>query len=363
MSSNLQAVSAAGVSIWLDDLSRDRLQSGSLAKLIADSNVVGVTTNPSIFSAAIKGSALYRSDVLALKANGQSVVDIVTTLTTADVQAACDLFLGIYHATGHVDGRVSIEVDPFLAHLTDSTMVQGRYLWKLVDRPNLLIKVPATLEGLPAITELTAAGISVNVTLIFSVDRYEKVIDAYLAGLEARVAKGLSIADIHSVASFFVSRIDSEIDKRLDVISPNSPLRGKSAIANADLAYETYLKTIASSRWSDLVKHGANVQRPLWASTGVKDKLYDSTRYVIELVAPDCVNTMPEGTLNEVRDHGIVRGDTIVPAIQGAHAHFESLKAAGIDFGDVVEFLEKDGVKKFADAWQELLDNVSAVSE
>lgn len=363
MSSNLQAVSDEGVSIWLDDLSRDRLQSGSLAKLIADSNVVGVTTNPSIFSAAIKGSALYRDDVLDFKARGQSVTEIVTTLTTTDVIAACDLFLDIYHKTDRVDGRVSIEVDPFLAHQTEPTIAQGKKLWNLVDRPNLLIKVPATLEGLPAITELTAAGISVNVTLIFSVDRYEKVIDAYLAGLEARIAMGLPIIDIHSVASFFLSRIDTEIDKRLDAISPNSPLRGKSAIANADLAYEAYLKTIASSRWSDLAKQGANVQRPLWASTGVKDKLYDSTRYVIELIAPDCVNTMPEGTLNEVRDRGIVRGDTIVPAIEGAHAHFESLKAAGIDFADVVAFLEKDGVKKFADAWQELLDNVSAVSE
>ena len=363
MSLNLQAVSDAGVSIWLDDLSRDRLQSGSLAKLIADSNIVGVTTNPSIFSAAIKGSALYRDDVLALKAQGKSATEIVTTLTTADVIAACDLFLEIYHATNHVDGRVSIEVDPFLAHQTEPTIVQGKFLWSLVNRPNLLIKVPATLEGLPAITELTAAGISVNVTLIFSVERYDKVIDAYLAGLEQRLAAGLPINDIHSVASFFVSRIDTEIDKRLDAASPDSPLRGVSAIANADLAYEAFLQSISTPRWDRLMRQGANQQRPLWASTGVKDKRYDSTRYVIELIAADCVNTMPEGTLNEVRDHGIVRGDTIVPAIQVAHKHFESLAGAGINFADVVEFLEKDGVKKFADAWQELLDNVSAVSE
>lgn len=363
MSSNLQAVSDAGVSIWLDDLSRDRLQSGSLAKLITESNVVGVTTNPSIFSAAIKGSALYRDDLLALKDQGKSVSDIVTTLTTTDVIAACDLFLEIYDATHRVDGRVSIEVDPFLAHQTDPTIVQGKYLWNLVNRPNLLIKVPATLAGLPAITELTAAGISVNVTLIFSVERYEKVIDSYLTGLERRVTAGLPITDIHSVASFFVSRIDTEIDKRLDAISPNSPLRGQSAIANADLAYEAYLRTIGSLRWHNLLKHGANQQRPLWASTGVKDKRYESTRYVIELIARGCVNTMPEGTLNQVRDHGIVRGDTITPAIPGSRAHFDSLSSAGVDFADVVEFLEKDGVKKFADAWQELLDNVSAVSE
>ena len=231
-----------------------------------------------------------------------------------------------------------------------------------VDRSNLLIKVPATIEGLPAITELTAAGISVNVTLIFSVERYEKVIDAYLSGLEKRITSGQSISEIHSVASFFVSRIDTEIDKRLDAMAPNSPLRGRSAIANADLAYEAFLKAIASPRWQSLVSMGANQQRPLWASTGVKDKAYESTRYVIELIAPPCVNTMPEGTLNEVRSHGVVRGDTITSQIPAAHEHFKALAAAGVDFGDVVDFLEKDGVKKFADAWQELLDNVSAVS-
>jgi transaldolase len=362
MSSNLQALSDAGVSIWLDDLSRDRLQSGSLAELIASSNVVGVTTNPSIFSAAIKGSALYKDDVLALKAKGESVNSIVTHLTTSDVKAACDLFLPTFHASNQVDGRVSIEVDPFLAHQTDATIEQGKALWELVDRPNLLVKVPATLEGLPAIRALTNAGISINVTLIFSVERYEKVMEAYLSGLEDRVASGLPINEIHSVASFFVSRIDTEIDKRLDAISVGSPLRGQSAIANAVLAYEAYLEVIGSDRWSALVAQGANQQRPLWASTGVKDKAYDSTRYVIELVAPHCVNTMPEGTLNEVRAHGVVRGETITPALESSKNQLSALSAAGVDFADVVAFLEKDGVKKFADAWQELLDNVSAVA-
>lgn len=362
MTSHLQDVSDAGVSIWLDDLSRDRLQNGSLAALIADSNVVGVTTNPSIFSAAIKASALYRDDILALKATGSSLVDIVTALTTADVKQACDLFEVTYKQSHSVDGRVSIEVDPFLAHETDPTISQGKNLWELVNRPNLLIKVPATIEGLPAITELTASGISVNVTLIFAVERYEKVIDAYFTGLEKRLAAGDSISEIHSVASFFVSRIDTEIDKRLDAIAPHSPLRGQSAIANADLAYECYLNSIQSPRWKVLEAQGAHLQRPLWASTGVKDKQYDSTRYVIELVASNCVNTMPEGTLNEVRAHGVVRGDTITSAIPNAHKHFSLLKAAGIDFADVVAFLERDGVKKFADSWQELLDNVSAVS-
>ena len=362
MSANLQAVSEAGVSIWLDDLSRDRLQSGSLAKLIADSNVVGVTTNPSIFSAAIKGSALYKNDILALKAKGADTASIVNALTTSDVMAACELFAPTFAASKGVDGRVSIEVDPFLAHETEKTVEQGKSLWAQIARPNLLIKVPATLEGLPAVRQLTAAGISVNVTLIFSVERYELVMDAYLSGLEDRLAAGLPISDIHSVASFFVSRIDTEIDKRLDASSPGSALRGQSAIANAVLAYEAYLKVVASPRWAALVAKGAAEQRPLWASTGVKDKAYDSTRYVIELIAPHCVNTMPEGTLNEVREHGVVRGDTITANFEKSHAHFAALKEAGIDFNDVVAFLEKDGVKKFADAWQELLDNVSAVA-
>ena len=362
MSANLQAVSDAGVSIWLDDLSRDRLQSGSLAKLIADSNVVGVTTNPSIFSAAIKGSALYKEDVLALKAKGANTASIVNVLTTSDVTSACDLFTDIYKNTNGVDGRVSIEVDPFFAHETEKTLEQGKSLWNQIARPNLLIKVPATMEGLPAIRELTAAGISVNVTLIFSVARYEMVMEAYLAGLEDRLAADLPLAGIHSVASFFVSRIDTEIDKRLDAINPDSPLRGKSAIANAVLAYEAYLRVVESERWKSLASQGAAEQRPLWASTGVKDKKYDSTRYVIELIAPHCVNTMPEGTLNEVREHGVVRGDTITSNFEASHNHFAALKGAGIEFEDVVSFLESDGVKKFADAWQELLDNVSAVS-
>jgi transaldolase len=362
MPNNLQNLSHAGVSIWLDDLSRDRLQSGSLAKLIEGSSVVGVTTNPSIFSAAIKGSALYKDDILAFRAVGKNTEAIVTELTTQDVKNACDLFLPVFKSTSGVDGRVSIEVDPFFAHETQKTITQGKELWNIVNRPNLLIKVPATLEGLPAIEELTAHGISVNVTLIFSVERYEKVMDAYIRGLERRVAADEQISEIHSVASFFVSRIDGEIDKRLDAKGPNSPLRGKIAVANAHLAYEAFLKVTSSDRWKKLSTVGAKLQRPLWASTGVKDKAYESTRYVIELVAKDCVNTMPEGTLNEVREHGVVRGDTVSSNFKVAADLFAALSAAGIDFDDVVSFLEKDGVKKFADAWQELLDNVSAVS-
>ena len=360
--SNLQELSAAGVSIWLDDLSRDRLQSGSLQKLIDDSSVVGVTTNPSIFSAAISGSTLYRDDILALKAEGRSTSEIVTELTTSDVRQACDLFAPTFLESGHIDGRVSIEVDPQLAYDTSATVERGLYLAKLVNRPNLLIKVPATIEGLPAIEELTAQGISVNVTLIFSVERYQGVMDAYLRGLERRLGKGQSLSEIHSVASFFISRIDAEIDKQLDAQSAHSPLRGVAAIANAHLAYEAFLEVTASQRWKKLAQAGANLQRPLWASTGVKDKSYDSTRYVIELVAQNCVNTMPEGTLNEVRDHGSVRGDTISAKISESAKLISQLPAAGIDLHQVVTFLEDDGVAKFEKAWLELLANVEAVS-
>jgi len=363
MSENLKQLSKAGVAIWLDDLSRDRLESGTLAELIKSSSVVGVTTNPSIFSAAISGSDKYSADIKALAAEGKSIGEIVTRLTTDDVRAACDLFLPTFQASGGADGRVSIEVDPELAYDTAATVNRGLELAKIVDRPNLLIKVPATLEGLPAIEELTAEGISVNVTLIFSVDRYEKVMDAYLAGLERRHKAGASLKDVHSVASFFISRIDAEIDKRLDASHPGHELRGAAAIANAHLAYEAFLKVSASPRWAALAAAGANYQRPLWASTGVKDKAYDSTRYVIELVAAHTVNTMPEGTLNEVRAHGVVRGDTITGKFDEARAIFAGLAAAGIDFADVVKLLEDDGVKKFAIAWQELLANIAQVAK
>ncbi len=363
MSDSLAALSSAGVSIWLDDLSRERLQSGSLEQLIESSHVVGVTTNPSIFSAAISGSDLYKEDILALREDGLSLTDIVTELTTSDVRSACDLFLPIFLESNQVDGRVSIEVDPRLAYDTSESISQGKYLHSLVNRPNLLIKVPATLDGLPAIEELTAQGISVNVTLIFSVDRYIAVMDSYLRGIERRLANGLSVSDVHSVASFFISRIDADIDKRLDAISKDHPLRGKAAIANAVLAYEAYLNVVQSQRWQKLAEHGANMQRPLWASTGVKDKSYDSTRYVIELVAANCVNTMPEGTLNEVRSHGVVRGDTITCEIDQAHKIFSLLADSGINFTSVVNFLEDDGVAKFEKAWEELLTNVGAVQE
>ncbi len=355
---SLAALSNAGVSIWLDDLSRDRLESGSLAELISTSHVVGVTTNPSIFSAAIANSDKYQTDITAMAERGASIQEIVTQLTTDDVRHACDLFMETFTKTQGQDGRVSIEVDPELAYDTAATVARGKELWNIVGRPNLLIKVPATVEGLPAIEELTAEGISVNVTLIFSVDRYRMVIDSYLSGLERRVHQNLPLSEINSVASFFISRIDTEIDRQLDLSHPGSLLRGKAAIANARLAYEAFLEVNASPRWAKLAARDANAQRPLWASTGVKDKAYDSTRYVIDLVAPHCVNTMPEATLNEVRLHGEITGDSITPHFAEAKSNLISLAAAGIDLVKIVKDLEDDGVAKFAKAWQELLSNL-----
>ncbi len=364
MSTPLAALSEAGVSIWLDDLSRERLQSGSLAKLIADSHVVGVTTNPSIFSAAISGSNLYKDDILALKAEGATTNEIVAELTTSDVRNACDLFLPTFIGSNQVDGRVSIEVDPDLAYDTNATIERALFLHHVVNRPNVLIKVPATLEGLPAIEELTARGISVNVTLIFAVDRYKAVMDSYLRGLERRAASGLELKSVHSVASFFISRIDADIDKKLDAISANHPLRGCAAIANADLAFEAYLEVINSGRWSSLKALGANMQRPLWASTGVKDKAYSPTRYVTELVAPGTVNTMPEGTLDAVRvTTESIPVDAITAKIADARALISDLAVAGIDMRKVVAELEEDGLKKFEDAWVHLLQSVASVSE
>ncbi len=361
--SSLNELSDAGVAIWLDDLSRDRLESGSLAGLIASSNVVGVTTNPSIFSAAISKSDKYSADIKSLAGQGASIDQIVTRLTTDDVRNACDLFLDTYQRTAGADGRVSIEVEPNLAYNTERTISRAIELHATVNRPNVLIKVPATVEGLPAIEDLTSRGISINVTLIFSVERYEQVMDAYLRGLEKRLGRGESLSDIHSVASFFISRLDTQVDKQLDETQPGSALRGSAAIANAHLAYESFIRISNSDRWKKLSAAGANYQRPLWASTGVKDKSYDSTRYVVELVAPNCVNTMPEGTLNEVREHGVVRGDTITPAFTQSHRTLEALAAAGVNIAEINRKLEDAAVLGFSTAWDELLANVTAAAK
>jgi transaldolase len=357
-------IAAAGTSIWLDDLSRAKLtgtDSLSLPSRIKNSGVVGVTTNPSIFNASITGSADYAADIASLKSH--SPEEIVKKLTTDDVRQACDLFSSIYDHSYGVDGRVSIEVDPRLAHDTAATILEGKALWQLIDRPNLMIKVPATLAGLPAITELIASGISVNVTLIFSCQRYEQVIEAFVTGIEEALHRGNDVSRIHSVASFFVSRIDTAVDQQLKTIDTPESLKllGQAAIANAVLAYELFLKKSNSARWIKFSEQGAHLQRPLWASTGVKDPAYDDTRYVMQLIAPHTVNTMPQSTLDAVLDHGKFHGNTVTPAIEKSHVLLAALTKIGISLSSITERLETEGVASFAKAWQSLLDDVEKV--
>jgi transaldolase len=361
MTDPLAELSGAGVSIWLDDLSRQRLHSGNLAELISTKHIVGVTTNPSIFAAALANGESYQIQADDLKARGASVDDAVRAMTTDDVRDACDLFSSLYASTDGVDGRVSIEVEPGLANDTAGTVAQAQELYKIVDRPNVLIKIPATLAGLPAITSTLAEGISVNVTLIFSLERYEGVIDAFIAGLEQAKANGHDLSKIHSVASFFVSRVDTEIDARLAKIGSDeaASLRGKAAIANARLAYQLFEQKFTGDQWAALAAAGAKVQRPLWASTGVKDPSYDDTQYVVELVAPNTVNTAPEKTLDAVADHGVIRGNTIEGSYGAASATFSALEAIGVDLNDVFEVLETEGVDKFIKSWEELQATVA----
>jgi len=355
---NLAALSAAGVSVWLDDLSRDRLKSGNLQELIDTVSVVGVTTNPSIFQNAFAHGQSYDAQIAELAERGADVDATIRTITTDDVRTACDVLAPQWEASDGIDGRVSIEVDPRLANETDKTIAQAIELWKIVDRPNLLIKIPATMAGLPAITAVLAEGISVNVTLIFSVERHRAVMDAYLAGLEKAATAGHDLSKIHSVASFFVSRVDTEIDKRLEKIGSKDALalRGKAGVANARLAYAAYQEVFDSGkRFQALKAKKARVQRPLWASTGVKNPDYSDTLYVTELVAPHTVNTMPEPTIHAVADHGVVTGDTISGTASAAQQVFDSLTGVGIDLPDVFVVLEDEGVEKFEDSWKQLL--------
>ncbi|MFZ7088706.1 transaldolase [Curtobacterium sp. RRHDQ10] len=359
------ALSAAGVSIWLDDLSRELLETGRLDGLIEDRNVVGVTTNPTIFASALANGERYNDQVRELGAAGTPVTDAIFAITTQDVATACDKFRAIYDDTRGFDGRVSIEVEPGLAHDTAKTIEQARFLHDKVGKENVLIKIPATLEGLEAITETIGAGISVNVTLIFSLERYRAVIDAYLGGLEKAKAAGHDLSKIHSVASFFVSRVDTEIDKRLDAIGTDeaTALKSKAGVANAQLAYQVYEQAFASERAKGLEAAGANPQRPLWASTGVKDPSLPDTLYVTGLVAAGVVNTMPGKTLEATFDHGVVEGDTITGEYDAANQVMDSLAAVGIDYDDVVAVLEKEGVDKFDVSWGELVDTVKNALE
>jgi transaldolase len=359
------ALSAAGVSIWLDDLSRERINSGGLEKLIATRNVVGVTTNPTIFAGALAKGAAYDEQVSRLAATGISASDAVFEITTDDVAAACDIFRPIFDSSAGFDGRVSIEVEPGLAHDASGTATQAKELWAKVDRVNALIKIPATVEGLTAITETIAAGISVNVTLIFSLERYREVINAYLTGLEKAKAAGIDLSTLHSVASFFVSRVDTEIDKRLDAIGSADALalKSKAGVANAQLAYEVFEQAFSTERAVSLLAAGANKQRPLWASTGVKDPAVLDTTYVVELVAPEIVNTMPEKTLEATFDHGVVVADSITGSYPQANSVLDALASLGISYDEVTALLEKEGVEKFIISWNELLDTVSAALE
>jgi len=359
MTDRLKTLADAGVSIWLDDLSRERIESGNLAELVRDKSVVGVTTNPTIFAGAIADGERYDEQVRSLVEQGEPVDRVIFELTTDDVRNACDIFAPVADGSSS-DGRVSIEVEPDLANDTAATIASAQALWKAVDRPNALIKIPATLEGLPAITAAIAQGISVNVTLIFSTARYREVMDAYCAGLEQARDSGLDLERIQSVASFFVSRVDSEVDKRLEAIGTEEALelRGKAALANARLAYAAFDEVCASDRWKQLADAGAHRQRPLWASTGVKNPDYPDTLYVTQLVVADTVNTMPEKTMEAFADHGEVEGDLVSGRGDDAQQVFDQLSAVGIDLDDVLLVLEEEGVDKFKKSWTELVETV-----
>ncbi len=349
---------AAGVSIWLDDLSRERIRSGGLGRLIAERDVVGITTNPTIFANAISTEAAYRTqlDEIRRADAAASPTDTVFSLITADVQAACDILSPVFEATGGVDGRVSVEVSPAVAHDAAATLAEAHRLTRAVDRRNLFVKIPASPAGLTAIADATAAGISINVTLIFGLDRYRQVIDAYLTGLERARDARLPLTGIQSVASFFVSRVDVEVDRRLDAAgAAGSEFSGRAAIANARLAYEIFEATVAGERWRALERAGANPQRPLWASTGVKTASMRDTVYVEELVAPRTVNTMPEKTLEAVWDHGTIRSNTIEGTYDESRRIVEALEAMGISLEDVAATLEAEGIAIFATSWERLI--------
>jgi transaldolase len=367
MNDPLQALSDNGVSVWLDDISRARLTSGNLTKLVKERHVVGVTSNPTIFAKAVSDADDYSEQVKDLAVRGVDLEEAVRAITTYDVRWACDELRDVYDRTDGQDGRVSIEVDPRLAHRTDATIAEARALWWLVDRANAMIKIPATQEGLAAITAATAEGISVNVTLIFSLDRYRAVVDAYLSGLEQAKDAGIELSSIRSVASFFVSRIDTEVEKRLDALADADggsdeieALRSKAAIANARLAYQAFEDVFSSDRWSALEAAGAHKQRPLWASTSVKDPDLPDTMYVDGLVAPDTVNTMPEATIDATADHGEITGDTITPNYEDAQQVIDRLEKIGVSYDEVVQVVEDEGVDKFEKSWKELQDTVDA---
>ena len=358
-------LTAAGVAVWLDDLTRELLDGGGLRSLVADRHVVGMTTNPTIFAAALSNGERYNDQLADLASLHADVETAVFTVTTDDVRAACDVLAPVHARTAGLDGCVSIEVDPRLSRDAAATAEMARLLWTTVDRENLYIKIPATHEGLDAITEVIGQGMSVNVTLIFSLDRYRAVMDAYLSGLEQAHAAGRDLASIRSVASFFVSRVDTEVDARLDQLGTPAAaaLKGSAATANARLAYQAYDQLTGTARWQRLARLGGRPQRPLWASTGVKNPAYPDTKYVAGLIARGTVATMPAATLEAFADHGQVSGDTVTGSYAASRRLLDQLAAAGIDFDDVTEYLEHDGLVKFEKSWSELGATVAAELE
>ncbi|MBW3087036.1 Transaldolase [Austwickia sp. TVS 96-490-7B] len=357
-----EALTRAGVSLWLDDLDRSMLDTGELERLVSDRGVVGVTTNPTIFAAAVERSDAYASQLDRLAATGADPAAAVLEITTDDVRQACDVLRPVYDSTDGQDGRVSIEVDPRLARDTQGTIEAARHLWQVVDRPNVMIKIPATVEGLPAIIAVLGEGISVNVTLIFSLDRYRAVMNAFLTGMEQARLAGHDLSRIHSVASLFVSRIDAEIDSRLKALgTPEAQqLTGQAALANSRLAFHAHQETFTTPRWSCLASDGARAQRPLWASTGVKDPAYPDTMYVTELVTPGVVTTVPRATLEAIADHGECRGDTVQGTCEASAALLDDIERLGISYLEVMELLEQKGLDAFDASWAQLLDSVSA---
>lgn len=356
MTGNLDRLVSQGVTVWLDDLSRERLAGGGLDQVVRERQVAGITSNPTIFAKAIGSGTRYDEQIGDLARRGVEVAEAVRLLTAYDVRWACDVLRPVFERSDGVDGRVSIEVDPRVAHDTAASIAEARALWWLVDRPNLFVKIPASVAGLEAISTALAEGISVNVTLIFSLTRYAQVLDAFLDGMERARAAGRDLSSLASVASFFVSRVDTEVDRRLDKLGTDRAraLRGQAAIANARLAYRYFEQAGASERWHALAARGARPQRPLWASTGVKDPAYDDTRYVVDLVAPGVVNTMPEATLLAVADHGLIRGNTIHGTYAEARRVLDELAAVGISYDEVVQVLEEEGIAKFTGSWDEL---------
>ena len=356
----LVQLSRLGQSVWLDFITRDLLRSGELSRLIVEDGLRGMTTNPTIFEKAIAGSTLYDADIRRLAAAGNNPGRVVEALAVADVRTACDAFRPLYESTEGRDGFVSIEVSPELAYDTEGTVVDARRLWQTADRPNLMVKIPGTKEGLPAIERCLSEGLNVNVTLLFALERYAEVREAYLAALEARVQRGLPIDRIASVASFFVSRVDGRVDKQIAQKGPDvKALAGTIAIANAQVAYADFTQTFFGDRWDALAKRGARVQRPLWASTSTKDPSYSDVYYVEALIAPDTVNTIPPETLAAYRDHGEPKV-RIPQAIPAARERLAKLAAAGINLVQDTAFLEKDGVEKFSASWAALLKVVES---